>query len=164
MQTIQSANSHMTLNLNTRGIGRRSERGFTLAEVVVTVWILAFVLSGMIFGYITAARRTEWSGYSLAAQALAIQQLEQARSAKWDIISVPPVCEITNIPTTTWTNIDVPYSGTNYIRATNYTMISNIVISTIPPVSIYMVKVDTAWRFRGKVFTNSIANYFAPDR
>ena len=143
---------------------RLRESAFTLAEVVMALAIIVVMMGGMILGYLAATRRTEWSGYSLAAQAMAIQQLEQARSATWDILSVPAVCEITNIPTVTWTNLDIPFSGTNYTRATNYTTIKLITNYTAPLITTYMVKVDTAWTFRGKTYTNSIANFYAPDR
>jgi hypothetical protein len=133
-------------------------------EVVMCLVIMGMLFSGILLGYVTSAKRTEWSGYSLAAQALAIQQLEQARSAKWDVLSVPAVNEITNIPTKTATIMDIPYAGTNYTWATNYVTISPITLSTNPPVSVYLVRVDTVWRTRGLNFTNSIANYFAPDR
>lgn len=128
------------------------------------LFVMGVLFSGILLGYVSAAKRTEWSGYSLAAQALAIQQIEQARSAKWDILSVPSVNEITNIPTVTWTNMDIPYSGTNYTRATNFTTIKQVTITTNPFVSVYMVRVDTVWNTRGVLFTNSIANYYAPDR
>jgi prepilin-type N-terminal cleavage/methylation domain-containing protein len=147
-----------------RSSSRRSVRGFTLAEVVMAMALIAFVLSAMILGYVAATRRTEWSGYSLAAQALAIQQLEQARSAKWDVLSSPNVCEITNIPTTTWANLDIPYSGENFVRATNFATIRQVSLNANPPVSVYLVKVDTVWEFQGRLQTNTIANYFAPDR
>lgn len=143
---------------------RQLASGFTLTEVVMCCVIMGMLFSGILMGYVTAARRTEWSGYSLAAQALAIQQLEQARSAKWDVISVPSVNEITNIARMTWANMDIPYSGSNYIRATNFVTISPITLTTNPPVSVYLVRVDTVWQARGVVYTNSIANYFAPDR
>lgn len=133
-------------------------------EVVMCLVIMGMLFSGILLGYVSSAKRTEWSGYSLAAQALAIQQLEQARSAKWDVLSVPAVNEITNIPTKTATIMDIPYAGTNYTWATNYVTISPITLTTNPPVSVYLVRVDTVWRTRGLIFTNSIANYFAPDR
>ena len=133
-------------------------------EVVMCLVIMGMLFSGILLGYASSAKRTEWSGYSLAAQALAIQQLEQARSAKWDVLSVPAVNEITNIPTKTATIMDIPYAGTNYTWATNYVTISPITLTTNPPVSVYLVRVDTVWRTRGLIFTNSIANYFAPDR
>ena len=143
---------------------RQLASGFTLTEVVMCCVIMGMLFSGILMGYVTAARRTEWSGYSLAAQALAIQQLEQARSAKWDVISIPSINEITNIPRLTWSKMDIPYSGTNFTWATNRVTITPITITTNPPVFVYLVRVDTEWRTRGAVYTNSIANYFAPDR
>ena len=63
---------------------RRRCAGFTLAEVVVSVAILAFVMAGLIYGYVQINYRAERSSMSLAAQALAAESVEQARAAKWD--------------------------------------------------------------------------------
>lgn len=150
--------------------------GFTLAEVVISVAITTMVFSAILLGYIQSARRAEWSGYSLAAQAYSIQQLEQARAAVWDLSSENSVNQITqlnlinwNLSGNTWrgyswTNIDIPYSGTNFMRATNFVAVSNIVISVTPPVSIQSVEVSTVWRFKTQLFTNKMVNYYAADQ
>ena len=144
-----------------------STRGFTLVEVVVCIAIVALIFGGIITGYVQTGYRAEWSGYSLAAQALAIQQLEQARAAKWDTLDQPVADEITNILRVTWATLDLPISGTNAVWATNYCTVSGITISTNPAVSVYMVKVDTVWPFLRKgisyYFTNTVAGYYAPD-
>lgn len=160
---------------------RKRKAAFSLAEVVVAMAIVAIVLGGMTVAYTQATRRAQWSGYSLAAQALAIQTLEQARAAVWD----PSIQknELTNLnlfawsynsgtKTMTgysWSNLDLPISGTNFVRATNFVRVSLVDLNgaTNPPVKIQMVKVDTVWPFQwGNVtryFTNSIATYCAPD-
>lgn len=142
--------------------------GFTLVEVVLAIGIIALVFGGILAAHVLSARRAEWTGYSLAAQALAIQQLEQARSAKWDVLDTPVINEITNLPSLTWSTLDLPIAGTNEIRATNYITVSTVVISSNPPASVQMVQVSTVWPFtkgsKTKLFTNTVANYFAPDR
>jgi len=146
----------------------QSTAAFTLAEVVISLAIAALVFAGIILAYVQSSRRAEWTGYSLAAQALAVQELEQARSAKWDVQSVPPVDELTNLPSVTWSVLDLPVSGNNVTYATNYISVKTISVSTTPPESVRMVKVDTVWPFaKGRAttyFTNTVANYFAPDR
>jgi prepilin-type N-terminal cleavage/methylation domain-containing protein len=144
-----------------------SKRGFTLVEVVMCIAVVTLIFGGIITGYVQTGYRAEWSGYSLAAQALAIQQLEQARAAKWDTLDQPVADEITNIFRVTSTTLDLPISGTNAVWATNYCTVSLIAISTNPAVSVYMVKVDTVWPFLRKglnqYFTNTVAAYYAPD-
>ena len=146
----------------------KSVQAFTLAEVVIALAIAALVFAGIILAYVQSTRRAEWTGYSLAAQALAVQELEAARSAKWDVQSVPPVDELTNLPSMTWSVLDLPISGNNVTYATNYISVKTISLSTTPPESVRMVKVDTVWPFaKGRAttyFTNTVANYFAPDR
>ena len=141
--------------------------GFSLVEVILSVGIVALVFSGVMGTYIHTSYRAEWSGYSLAAQALAIQQIEQAKSAVWDTRSSPVKNELTNLAPVTAAILDIPISGTNVVWATNYATVTQVMLWTNPPVSTYMVKVDTVWPFRwkgqAKYYTNTIANYMAPD-
>ena len=138
--------------------------GFTLAEVVICVFIIMLVFAAIITAYIQTSYRAEWSGFSLAAQALAIQQLEAAKAAVWDPLQTPVKDEIKQLPLVTSALLDLPVSGTNYIYATNYTTRTLIVNGLY---SNYMVRVDTVWPFRWKsqvvYFTNTIADYYAPD-
>jgi type II secretory pathway pseudopilin PulG len=140
---------------------------FTLAEVLISLGIAAIVFAGLITAYIQSSYRAEWSGYSLAAQSLAIQQLEQARAADWDINTIPAKNEITNVPPVTSAILDLPVSGTNVIWATNYTTITSIPITNTVGASVYMVRVDTAWPFiwggKRHYYTNTVADLFAPD-
>ena len=111
---------------------------FTLVEVVCSLAILGIVFSGIIVSYTQAARRVEWSGRSLAAQSLAIQVIEQARSGVWnealramdpnqgdDLMRLNVLNRSTNLVAGTLTGhtwqivLDLPTSGTNQIRATN---------------------------------------------
>jgi hypothetical protein len=139
---------------------------FTLAEVVICVFIMMLLFAGILTAYIQTSYRAEWSGYSLAAQALAIQQLEQAKAAVWDIQQTPVQNEFTNMPTVTYATLDLPVTGTNYVYATNFATV-RLVPTSIAGVSNYMVKVDTVWPFRWKnkviLFTNTIADYYAPE-
>jgi hypothetical protein len=132
--------------------------------VVICVFIIMLVFAAIITAYIQTSYRAEWSGFSLAAQALAIQQLEAAKAAVWDPLQTPVKDEIKQLPLVTSALLDLPVSGTNYIYATNYTtrtLIANGLYSN------YMVRVDTVWPFRWKsqvvYFTNTIADYYAPD-
>ena len=128
------------------------------------IFIIMLVFAAIITAYIQTSYRAEWSGYSLAAQAAAIQQLESAKAAIWDPLQIPvkdEICQLTNV---TSVLLDLPVSGTNTVYATNYTTVTLILNS---PYSNYMVKVDTVWPFRWKnqvvYFTNTIADYYAPD-
>ena len=167
---------------------QKREMGLTLVEVVISMAIVALMFGIILTCYTTTATRLEWTGYSLAAQSLGIQIVEQARSAKWDMsMGADAVNEITNITllSPSWnastltysgytTNIlDVPIKGTNNtVLATNFVTIQqfNIMGGTNQPV-IYMqsIRVDTVWPFTGwgkfgvVYFTNSIVTYLAPD-
>ena len=159
---------------------------------MIAIVIVAVVYGGMFIAYTQSTRQAQWSGYSLAAQALAIQQIEQARSADWDP-SKPEndftnlnfwpgsTAFLTNPPTYTfkgytWTNLDLPSSGGNFVRATNFVTIrvigcNNMAGGTVPGVQLQMVRVDTVWPLTWqaalgsvtRLYTNTICTYAAPD-
>src|ERR1035437_7443276 len=137
--------------------------GFTLVEVVISVCIIMLVFGVIIGAYVQASYRAEWTGFSLAAQAAGVQQLEAAKAAVWDPAQNPVKDEIIQMPRNTSVLLDLPVSGTNMIYATNYTTVT---LLTIGVYSNYMIRVDTAWPFRWKnqvfTFTNTIVDYFAP--
>ncbi len=146
---------------------RGGKKAFTLVEVVVCIAFTTLLFSGIILTYIHNSYRAEWSGYSLAAQSQAIQQLEQARSAVWGIY--PARDEIANVPNTNIiVKLDVPITGSNYVYATNYLTRRIITNSTTPLVLIYFLKVDCVWSMlRGTTkipYTNTIAVYYGPDQ
>jgi type II secretory pathway pseudopilin PulG len=158
----------------TESRAHRGQSAFTLAEVVVSIALAAMMFSGLICGYIGASYRAEWSGYSLAAQSLAIQQIEQAKAAKWDPWDPSgPVCEYTNLQKTTAAALDIPLNGglTNAVWATNFTTVTALVpvdsVVGTNLVSLIQVRVDTVWPFlwRNKTnyYTNTVVDYFAPD-
>jgi type II secretory pathway pseudopilin PulG len=141
---------------------------FTLPEVVIAVGIIMLVFGAIITSYIQSAYRAEWAGYSLAAQAAAIQQLEAAKSAVWDPLQTPVMDQISQLPLVTSTLLALPVSGTNMVYVTNYTTVA-LLQYQVNGVSYsnYFVTVNTVWPFRWKTqtvyFTNTIADYYAPE-
>src|ERR1017187_5603506 len=141
---------------------------FTLAEVVMSTFIIMLVSAAIIGGYIQTSYRAEWAGLSLAAQSAAVQQLESAKCAVWDPQQTPVQDEIKTLPLTSSTLLDLPVNGTNTLYATNTTTVT-LITNTIGTYvySNYFVQVNTVWRFRwrGKTsyYTNTIADYYAPD-
>jgi Tfp pilus assembly protein PilV len=139
---------------------RRSWFGFTLAEVVISMAILTIVIEGVIYGYVTSARRAEWSAHSLAAQSLALQGVEQARAAKWDPQAWPPVDELAPTNYVQVGALDIPVSGQPQF-ATNY--ISIAVVSANPPLR--QLRADCVWGFMSRgLFTNTSITLRAPDQ
>ncbi len=153
-------------------------RGFTLAEVCIALAIVVMIFTGIIVAYTQATYRAEWTGYSLAAESLATRQVEQARSARWDpatqsgqpneIYSIPLLNSNLSsgvLTGYTWTNLDLPSSGTNVVIGTNYVTIKPV--TGTGNASNIMVRVDTVWKFRWRtttrLYTNTIATYLAPD-
>jgi len=146
---------------STPGAGLSRQGGFTLAEVLIALAITSILMAGVISGYTASTRRAEWSAYSLAAQALATQKLEQTRAAQWDLQVFPVVDELsTNLFPPDVQILDMPVSGTNIAYATNFTTIADVP----GPAPLRFIQVDTVWQFAGgRVFTNSAATYRAPD-
>ena len=172
--------------LPTAGRNRR-EAGFILSfwEVLVCVILVAMAFGTILNGYVGGARMMQWSGYSLAAQSLSGQMVEQVRAAVWDIAIQKT--EVTNMNlmgksfTATaggWkftgynTNIlDVPWKGTNIVLVTNYVTVQQIYENNYTNISVQlqMIRVDTVWPFLGwgpyilAYYTNSVGTFMAPD-
>lgn len=150
----------MKTNLKISRRFRFNDAAFTLVEVVISVAILALCLAGIVYGYVLQARRAEWSAYSLAAQSLASQVIEQARSAQWDPQAWPIIDELPPTNYATVEQLDMLRSGLP-VSATNFVTITDV--STNPPLR--QISVDCTWMFldRGP-FTNTMISLRAPDQ
>ena len=141
---------------------KRTRQALTLVEVLVAMIVFGIMVSGIVSGFMQAHRAAEWSAYSLAAQSLAMQPMEQARAAKWDPYAWPATNQLIQANFPPQTNVlDVPASGTNIVYATNRTTLR--MVSTTPP--LMQISVECTWRFMNRgVFTNRITTYRAPDQ
>ena len=143
-------------------VGVADTEAMTLTEVVVSLAIGGLLFGGILRAYMQATVRAEWSAYSFAANSLALQRLEQARAAKWDSQSSPPVDRLvaSNFPMTV-DLLDVPISGRNATYATSSVVITSISVS--PPLK--LIQVETIWPFlHQQRFTNSLLTYRSPDQ
>jgi prepilin-type N-terminal cleavage/methylation domain-containing protein len=156
------------MRIRKKNFRRQTSRaaGFTLAEVVISITVLAVVIQGVILGYVTASRHAEWSAHSLAAESLALQGAEQARSAKWDSQAWPQLVgpgRSDELGVTNYARIvtlDVPANG-QPIMATNF--ISVTAVSANPPVR--QIQSDCVWRFlNGSLFTNTVVTLRGSDQ
>jgi type II secretory pathway pseudopilin PulG len=142
---------------------RRSRAGFSafsLVEVVISVAILALCLGGIVYGYVLQAHRAEWSAYSLAAQSLASQAIEQARSAQWDPQAWPVIDELPPTNFFTVEQLDMLRSGLP-VSATNFITITEV--STNPPLR--QIEVACTWMFMNRgPFTNTMISLRAADQ
>lgn len=151
-------------------LGFRSSRlqaGSTLIELMIAAAIFGIVFGVILNCYYQSGLMAEWSGYSLAAESLGMEQIEQARQASWDAISGSGghnnLTKLnllggnlsTNNSTGTitltgyMTNIlDIPYATTNFVIATNFVtcQILNL-YGDINQAQICMLRVDTVWPF-----------------
>jgi type II secretory pathway pseudopilin PulG len=137
--------------------GHPRHNGTTLMETLVSIMIVAIVVSATINGYILSTNRAEWSSQSLAAHSLALQRLEQVRAATWITSGEADVDNVisANFPDVT-SVLDVPVSGTNAIMATVQTRITTVSLN--PPLK--MIRVDCIWPYRNRgLFTNTLTTY-----
>ncbi len=141
---------------------RVRESAVTLVEVLVAMMVVAVTIAATVNGYILAANRAEWSAQSLAAHSLAIQRMEQIRSATWNMtgeISVDDVTEA-NFPAAR-SVLDLPVAGSNIVTAVTYTRITTI--SANP--ALKMIRIDCVWPYRERgFFTNTLVTYRAPEQ
>jgi hypothetical protein len=130
-------------------------------EIAVALAISVLVMAGMFKGYTMASHRAQFSAFQLAANTMAMKQMESIVAATWVISGT----SVTNIFSPTLTNTQVnalclPSSGTNLVYATNYATVRQI--STYPPY--LMVQVSCVWSFMGMgTFTNTVGVLRSPD-
>lgn len=139
----------------------RSRVGMTLLEVVIAMAITGLVVGGIVFGYTFCTTSAERAALSLAANARALERIEETRSAKWDTASWPAVDRVVaaNFPSKVVT-LDLSGSGNGITQGTIQTEISQI--SASPPLK--RIRVDCIWKFKGQLVTNSIETCRAPDQ
>jgi len=134
----------------------------TLVEVVMALALTGLTLAGIVGGYIyctTAAIKAE---LVQAADARAMERLEEVRSAQWDTSVWPTIDQVvaTNFPDE-MVLLDMPGSNAVGTTATVQTTISQI--SSTPPIR--KVRVDCIWQFRGvESITNTVETIRAPDQ
>jgi type II secretory pathway pseudopilin PulG len=140
----------------------RGWAGMTLVEVIVALAITALTVEGIVAGYIYCTTSALKAELAQAANARAMERIEEARSARWDTSSWPIVDQLvaTNFPDEV-VSLDMPGSGTGGTSATIETTISQI--SLTPPIR--SIRVDCIWQFRGvQLITNTIETIRAPDQ
>lgn len=143
------------------GCFHRNASAFTLTEVVISLAILVMVFHGILKGYTMACQRSEWSAHSLAAQSLAMQQMEAMRAAKWDPQAWPVVDEagLTNYRNADI--LDVPVSSKIPYYATNVVAVTTVTVN--PPLR--QIRADCIWEFKPRgLFTNTVITLRAPDQ
>ena len=134
----------------------------TLVEVVIALAITGLMVGGIVTGYIYCTTSAVKAELAQAANARAMERIEEARSAQWDTSSWPVVDQLvaTNFPDESVT-LDMPGTNTVGTSATIQTTISQI--SVTPPIR--RIRVDCIWQFRGvELITNSIETIRAPDQ
>jgi prepilin-type N-terminal cleavage/methylation domain-containing protein len=140
----------------------RGWAGMTLIEVVVALAITALTVEGIVAGYIYCTTSAVKAELAQAANARAMERIEEARSARWDTSSWPTVDQLvaTNFPDKV-VSLDMPGSGSGGTSATIETTISQI--SLTPPMR--RIRVNCIWQFRGvELITNTIETIRAPDQ
>ena len=134
----------------------------TLVEVMVALAITGVVVAGIISGYIFCTNSTVKDSLYMAANARAMERMEETRSAIWAPYRAVPTNQLVaaNFPDQVVT-LDMSASGSNVVSATLKTDISQISIS--PPVM--RIHVDCIWQFeRSEWITNTIETCRAPDQ
>ena len=135
-------------------------RGLSLVEIVISLALTSLSVAAIIDGYVLCVRQAETSALHLAAQAQALERLEQTRAAKWDPNATPVVDQVTStnfLPVVL--PLDVP-SPTVQRCATNITSVR--LISANPPLK--AIRVETIWGWNQKLFTNVVTTYRGPDQ
>ena len=140
----------------------RSRAGMTLVEVMMALAITGLVLAGIVSGYIFCTTSTVKDSLFMAANARAMERIEEARSAIWAPYRAEPTNQLVaaNFPDKV-VILDLSGSGSNITSATIKTDISQISLSPL----VMRIRVDCIWQFKGVEWvTNTIETCRAPDQ
>jgi prepilin-type N-terminal cleavage/methylation domain-containing protein len=143
----------------------RGRAGMTLVEVMIALAIIGLTVEGIITGYIYCTTSATKAELAQAANAKAMQRIEETRSAQWNTSSSLAVDQLvaTNFPDESIT-LNMP--GTNAVgtSATIKTTIATISPTPFSP-PMRTIHVDCIWQFRGAEWvTNSIETIRAADQ
>lgn len=147
---------------NQQGPPHRGVTGMTLVEVVVALGISGLTVGAIVAGYLFCVTSAEKSALSLTANAMALERMEQTRSAAWNTVTWPVSDQLvsSNFPNKV-SILDLSGTGPGLTYATNITTISQV--SSNPPLK--RVRVDCVWPFGGnRLYTNSVEMCRAPDQ
>ena len=124
----------------------------TLVEVMVALAITAVMMGAIVNGYIYCNAATTKDSLYMAANARAMERLEEARAARWDTSVYPNVDQLTdtNFPDEV-VALDQSAADAGVTMATIKTDIS--MISTNPPTR--RIHVDCIWLFNNGTETAS---------
>jgi len=146
----------------------RDWAGMTLIEVVVALAITGLVVAGIVTGYTFCTASTVKDSLYMAANARAMERLEETRSAIWAPNRANPVDELvaTNFPDEINVVLDLSRSGSTATLATLHTEISQISPSPSSPLAppVRRIHVDCIWQFKGEDIVTSIETCRAPDQ
>jgi len=134
----------------------------TLVEVVIALAISALTVAGIVSGYIYCSTAAIKAELFQAANAKALERIEETRSAQWDTSKWPMVDQLvaSNFPDKIVT-LDMPGTNGTGTTATIQTVIAQISVN--PPIR--RVRVDCVWQFKGtELITNTIETCRAPDQ
>jgi hypothetical protein len=133
----------------------------TLVEVVIAMLVAGLAIAGIIGGYNFCTAAAQKAALIQAANARAMERIEETRSIFWDVTTWNAEDKLvsSNFPLKTVT-LGLSGSGTATLTASLQTQISQI--STNP--SLKRVRVNCIWQFRGVQFTNSVETLRAPDQ
>ena len=143
---------------------RKANAAFTLMEVVMSIAILALAMAGMIYGYVQTNYRAEWGSMSLAAQSSAVEAIEQARAAPFDVhVTQDDTLGPTNYIRTN--TLLIPSTGQSVV-VTNQVWISNVLTNLNIPLRQYLA--TCWWRYppnasNGTWHSNTVVTWRAPD-
>jgi type II secretory pathway pseudopilin PulG len=140
----------------------RGRAGMTLVEVVIALAITVLLVAGIVNGYIYCATSAVKAELAQAANAQALQRIEEARSAIWNTSSSLAEDQLvaTNFRDESVT-LDMPGTDTHGTPATIRTTITT---NSFTPL-MRTIHVDCIWQFQGGGWvTNSIETIRAADQ
>ena len=140
--------------------GLRPALAFTLIELLVAMGIAFTVLSTLAFGFIQAYRISDSTMLQGAAQRLAVERLEQVRTAEWEYYGSATTNQLQEFVGSIPVPLRVPSVSTNEIMARVITSVTSV---NADP-ALQRIDVVCLWtNLDGHLYSNAVSTLRAPD-
>jgi hypothetical protein len=140
---------------------RRAQAGFTVAEVIVAVFILALGISTSIVAIQTGFKSLDLARNSTLASQIMQSEIERLRLWPWNNTSTTAVDSIAELPASQAVSLSTMFSANPEI-VSKFTVTRTVADDTTRPGEVRYITVSVTWKsYDGRSHTRSFTTMYA---